>query len=134
MEHRMNSFRLLCLRLLLPLLFLSFGSRSTWAWGCKGHQTVALIAERQLTPQVRQFVEKLLAENPIDPQLIRYCGHSTRDLLAEASTWPDDIRNDLKNGPWHYIDIPAAHPVHLWRNSAEVMAALLKRSPIRSLS
>jgi hypothetical protein len=106
MEHRMNSFRLLCVLLLLPLLFLSFGSRSAWAWGCKGHQTVALIAERQLTPQARQFIEKLLAENPIDPQLIRYCGHSTRDLLAEASTWPDDVRNDLKNGPWHYIDIP----------------------------
>jgi len=79
---------------------------SALAWGCKGHQTVALIAEKQLTAEARQFVEKLLAENPIDPQLKRYCGNATRDLLVDASTWPDDVRNDLKNGPWHYIDIP----------------------------
>jgi hypothetical protein len=76
------------------------------AWGCKGHQTVALVAEKQLTPEARQFVEKLLSENPVDPQLKRYCGNTTRDLLVDASTWPDDVRNDAKNGPWHYIDIP----------------------------
>jgi hypothetical protein len=81
------------------------------AWGCKGHQTIALVAEKFLTPETRQFVEKLLSENPIDPQLKRYCGNATRDLIANASTWADDIRNDRKNGPWHYIDIPrgAAH-------------------------
>jgi len=28
------------------------------------------------------------------------------DLLVDASTWPDDVRNERKNGPWHYIDIP----------------------------
>ena len=106
MQHRMHFFHMVCLRLLLLLLFLSLGSSSSRAWGCKGHQTVALLAETQLTPKARQFVEKLLSENPIDPQLQRYCGHSTRDLLADASTWPDDIRNELKNGPWHYIDIP----------------------------
>jgi len=76
------------------------------AWGCKGHQTVALLAEKHLTPEARQFVDKLLSENPIDPQLKRYCGNTTRDLMADASTWPDDIRNERKNGPWHYIDIP----------------------------
>jgi hypothetical protein len=71
---------------------------------------VALIAERQLTPQTRQFVAKLLSENPVDPQLKRYCGNATRDLLVDASTWPDDVRPDLKNGPWHYIDIPLGAP------------------------
>lgn len=82
----------------------------TLAWGCKGHQTIALIAEKQLTPEARQFVDKLLSENPVDPQLKRYCGNSSRDLLADASTWPDDVRNDRKNGPWHYIDIPRGAP------------------------
>ena len=76
------------------------------AWGCKGHQTVALIAEKYLSPETRQLVDKLLAENPVDPQLKRYCGNATRDLMADASTWADDVRNDRKNGPWHYIDIP----------------------------
>ena len=75
------------------------------AWGCKGHQTVALIAEKHLSPEALKFVNSLLAENPVDPKLKRYCGEA-RDAMADASSWPDDIRNDRKNGPWHYIDIP----------------------------
>jgi len=76
------------------------------AWGCKGHQTVALIAENHLTPEAKQFLQKLMGDNPIDPKLKRWCGNSTTDLLMDASTWPDDVRNERKNGPWHYIDIP----------------------------
>ena len=79
---------------------------SARAWGCKGHQTVALIAEKHLTPEARQFVEKLLGENPIDPKGKRYCGNATPDLMVDASTWPDDVRNERHNGPWHYLDIP----------------------------
>ena len=88
-------------------LLLSFVAAPTaHAWGCKGHQTVASIAEKHLTPEARQMIEKLLGENPIDPQLKRWCGNATNDLIVDASTWPDDVRNDRKNGPWHYIDIP----------------------------
>jgi hypothetical protein len=93
-------------RLCFVMFVLSFGCEASWAWGCKGHQTVALIAEKQLTPQARQSVEKLLSENPVDPQVKRYCGNVTRDLMADASTWADDVRGERKNGPWHYIDIP----------------------------
>ena len=96
--------------LLLSLCYLAFSPSPLRAWGCKGHQTVALIAEKHLTPEARQFVEKLLSENPVDPQLKRYCGNATRDLFADASTWPDDARSTLKNGPWHYIDIPRGAP------------------------
>ena len=89
------------------LILLSFVAVPTaHAWGCKGHQTVASIAEKHLTPEARQLVEKLLGENPIDPQLKRWCGNATNDLMVDASSWPDDVRNDRKNGPWHYIDIP----------------------------
>ena len=79
---------------------------SALAWGCKGHQSVALIAEKHLTPAAKQFVEKLLSENPIDPKQSRYCGSTTHDLMADASTWADDVRPERKNGPWHYIDVP----------------------------
>lgn len=106
----MNTLRLPCARLLFLFLALFLACHSAWAWGCKGHQTIALIAEKQLTPQARQFIEKLLSENPIDPQLKRYCGNATRDVMADASTWPDDIRGNAKNGPWHYIDIPRGAP------------------------
>lgn len=87
--------------LALPLL-----AAPAFAWGCKGHQTVALIAEKHLTPEARQFLDKLLADNPIDPQLKRYCGNFSGSRLADSSTWPDDIRNIAHNGSWHYIDIP----------------------------
>ncbi len=76
------------------------------AWGCKGHQTVAVIAEKNLTPEAKQMVQALLTGNPIDPALKRYCGEGVRDAMADASTWADDIRGQAKNGPWHYIDIP----------------------------
>jgi hypothetical protein len=77
-----------------------------FAWGCKGHQTVALIAERHLAPEARQYLESLLRANPIDSELKRYCGNFNGSLFADSSTWPDEVRNTRNNGPWHYIDIP----------------------------
>ncbi|HET8921461.1 MAG TPA: S1/P1 nuclease [Candidatus Acidoferrum sp.] len=92
--------------LVAAFTFLSSVAPSARAWGCKGHQTVALIAEKHLTPEAQQLVQRLLGENPIDPKLRRWCGNATTDLLVDASTWPDDVRNERNNGPWHYIDIP----------------------------
>jgi hypothetical protein len=88
----------------------SLGVPTANAWGCKGHQTVALIAEKHLTPEARELVLRLLSENPVDPQLKRYCGSAVSDALGDASTWADDVRGDRKNGPWHYIDIPRGAP------------------------
>src|SRR5258708_21162845 len=85
---------------------LLFTPPSAHAWGCKGHQTVALIAEKHLTPEALKLLEKLLGENAIDPNLKRWCGNATPDLMVDGSTWPDDVRNERHNGPWHYIDIP----------------------------
>lgn len=87
-------------------MILFFWPQATFAWGCKGHQTVALIAEKHLTPETRQWVLKMLSDNPIDPKLKRYCGEATRDAMADAATWADDVRGERKNGSWHYIDIP----------------------------
>jgi hypothetical protein len=80
------------------------------AWGCKGHQTVALIAEKYLTPETKQAVLALLSANPIDAQLKRYCGTAASDPMADAATWADDVRAERGNGPWHYIDIPRGAP------------------------
>jgi hypothetical protein len=88
------------------LSLLALTAPSARAWGCKGHQTVALIAEKHLTPEARQLVQKLLSDSPIDAKLKRWCGNATTDLMVDASTWPDDVRNERNNGPWHYIDIP----------------------------
>ncbi len=77
------------------------------AWGCEGHQVVALLAEKHLTPHALAMAKKILAEGPIDPKLSRYCKEGGADPLADASTWPDDIRGlRPETPPWHYIDIP----------------------------
>jgi len=105
------SARSICCRLAgLSLFAALFVTSPVFAWGCKGHQTVALIAEKHLTPEARQLLETLLKENPIDPQLKRYCGPFPGSSFADSSTWPDDVRNALKNGPWHYIDIARGAP------------------------
>ena len=83
-----------------------FAAPAAKAWGCKGHQTVAMVAEAYLTPEAKQMVESLLHASPVAADAKRYCGNNVSDALADASTWPDDIRNERKNGNWHYIDIP----------------------------
>ena len=77
------------------------------AWGCEGHQAVALLAEKHLTPHALAMAKQILAEGPIDPSLSRYCKEGGIDPIADASTWPDDIRSSRpETAPWHYIDIP----------------------------
>jgi hypothetical protein len=86
---------------------------SARAWGCEGHQVVALLAEKHLTPHALAMAKKILAEGPIDPSLSRYCKPGAVDPLADASTWPDDIRGVRPEAsPWHYVDIPLGtkHP------------------------
>jgi hypothetical protein len=77
------------------------------AWGCEGHQVVALLAEKHLTPHALAMAKRILAEVPIDPALSRYCKEGGIDALTDASTWPDDMRGlRPETAPWHYVDIP----------------------------
>ena len=83
------------------------------AWGCEGHQVVALLAEKHLTAHALAMAKKILAEGPIDPGLNRYCKEGGTDALADASTWPDDIRGITpETAPWHYVDIPRGTTLH----------------------
>jgi len=82
---------------------------SARAWGCKGHQIVALLVEKHLTPQALAMVNEILRASPIDPNLSRFCKEGGTDAMADASTWPDDVRTLRPDTPpWHYIDIPLA--------------------------
>jgi hypothetical protein len=51
------------------------------AWGCEGHQVIALLAEKHLTQHALAMAKRILADSPIDPTLSRYC--------KEGSTDPD---------------------------------------------
>ena len=83
---------------------------SAEAWGCKGHEIVALIAERHLSDRARQIAVDLLATQLTDPYLTHTCPE-TGDRFVDASTWADDIRRIRpETGPWHFIDIPRGAP------------------------
>ena len=73
-------------------------------WWCEGHEAVAIIAERHLSPTAAASVMKLLQEHPA--QTPRTCKDATTDLMAIASTWADDVKRSEKTGSWHYMDIP----------------------------
>src|SRR5215467_5713210 len=64
---------------------------SAFAWGAKGHQIVALIAEAHLNTSTRDKI-KAIPKN---------------GTLAKASIWPDEVRKALPQmNPLHYVDVP----------------------------
>src|SRR5262244_1504473 len=76
------------------------------AWGCEGHQIVATIAAGQLTPNARAQVNKLLKNNPIDPQLQRFCKPQGLTNMQDGATWADDVKKSNGTAEEHFIDIP----------------------------
>jgi len=58
MGPKSMNYRIVFLSTALALL--AWSAPPAKAWGCKGHQTVAWIAEKHLTAEARQLVEKLL--------------------------------------------------------------------------
>jgi hypothetical protein len=91
------------MRLLLLALLLTAPAR---AWWCEGHQMVALIAEKHLTPAALAAVTALLQSQPVDPTLQRFCKNPPAGLMTDASTWADDVKKTEQTGTWHYMDIP----------------------------
>jgi len=91
----------------LPLFAILNLPTPALAWGCQGHQVIALLAEKHFTPHAFAMAASILAADPIDPNLSRYCKEGGIDAMADASTWADDIR-PLRplTAPWHYVDIP----------------------------
>lgn len=66
-----------------------------WAWGAIGHRITGSIAEENLSGLARANVQLILGEED----------------LAEASTWPDEMRLDpapfwqKTANPWHYVTV-----------------------------
>ncbi|MET3106154.1 hypothetical protein AAKU67_000632 [Oxalobacteraceae bacterium GrIS 2.11] len=80
------------LGVLILIVSLMFTPISGLAWGVNGHQTIALIAQAQLTPQAQAIIDRLLAQEP---------GSS----LMSISTWADENR-DKATARWHYVNFP----------------------------
>lgn len=64
------------------------------AWGTDGHQVIAALAERQLSPTARDAANRLLSLEP-------------GETLVTISTWADEHRNP-STAPWHYVNLPKA--------------------------
>jgi S1/P1 Nuclease len=95
-----------CLCSVLVVTYLAKAPESR-AWGCRGHESIAALAEKHLTPEAKQALLALLTANPIDPQLKRFCGNTGLDAFVDAATWADDERNiEPTTAPWHFIDVP----------------------------
>jgi S1/P1 Nuclease len=97
--------------LLLIGFALNAAASPVYAWGCKGHEIVALIAEAHLNPRARAMALQILGDGPISPTLSRYCKEPGLDPFVDSSTWADDERTILPDtAPWHFIDIPRGAP------------------------
>jgi hypothetical protein len=102
---RILAVPLLCLVLALP----------AYPWGATGHHVVALIAQRRLSPEVRDRIDRLLFNGRYSIRDIAACADQIRSGSPKpgAKAYPVDetcniVAGEVKGntGPWHYIDIP----------------------------
>ena len=80
------------LRCLLFSATLSLLPSTVYAWGSKGHEIIAAIAEPQLTDTARKRIKELLPQGT---------------TLADASTWPDKAGRQIPDmDSYHFINFP----------------------------
>jgi hypothetical protein len=67
-----------------------------FAWGAEGHEVIAAIALRELSPAARARAAALLGGDA---------------MLIHDANWADEIREQRpETGRWHYVDIPLGAP------------------------
>jgi hypothetical protein len=101
--------------LLISCLFPASDAR---AWNATGHQVIAEIAWRNLTPAVRDKVLTLLKQHPHFAKRLDSADPNSEPVdyalrvFQRAATWPDLIRSprgderDYHHPAWHYVDFP----------------------------
>ncbi len=120
----MRALCILLLALLLPL--------PAAAWNSAGHRLIAAVAWDQLDEQTRFAVTELLRQHPDYERWLKNDkdGNAGRTAFIEASTWPDEIRQDerffdpgdeptptppgfpdmQRHRDWHYVNLPLDNP------------------------
>jgi hypothetical protein len=67
-----------------------------FAWGAEGHEIIAAIALRELSPMARLQAASLLGGDV---------------MLIHDANWADEVREQRpETGRWHYVDIPLGAP------------------------
>ncbi|KAK7692095.1 hypothetical protein QCA50_005501 [Cerrena zonata] len=73
---------------------LPFATKSVYAWGALGHQSVGFIAQEFLAPKALAFVKNTL-------------GSTYNFSLGPAATWADEVRSQAAfswSSPLHFVD------------------------------
>ncbi len=84
-------------RFVLALLCCALPAGPAFGWGQTGHRVTGAVADHYLSGLARANVRLLLGT----------------ETLAQAATWPDDMRSDPAQfwqktaGPFHYVTVPA---------------------------
>jgi hypothetical protein len=95
-------------------IFLLALPNNAFCWGKEGHQLVAQIAARKLTPEARKNIVALLRSDPTDElKLKAILGKSAtpsagalEKALKTIATWPDSMPGGKgPTAPWHFVDI-----------------------------
>ena len=95
--------------LLLTSAVSLWNASPAYAWGSKGHEIIAAIAETQLTDTARKRIKELLPQGT---------------TLADASTWPDSGSPDTGYGCVPLRQLPQRRE-HI-RPAARLQAAQLR--------
>jgi S1/P1 Nuclease len=104
---------------LLSLSILAALPQQAAAWGDDGHKTVALIAQRFLTPAAKKQINAMLAADT-DPL--------TKHDFASEATWADRFR-DSNHRKDHYEETKRWHFVDLETSGPDMTAACFGRQP-----
>ncbi len=89
------NFRVFPGSVLLILLLLAAPQRAL-AWGAEGHEIVAALALRELTPVARGQVARLLGGEA---------------MMIHDANWADEVRDQRRDtSTWHYVNIPLEAP------------------------
>lgn len=84
------------MRTLIAAILIALTSTQALAWSQIGHRVTGAIGEPLLSPAATKAVREILGN----------------ELLAEASTWPDEMRSSPEDfwqvtaNPWHYVTVP----------------------------
>ena len=98
------------MRYVIACVLLCAASELAYAWGDKGHETIALIAWHYLSPAKRAQIETLLQNDT--------SGLAATDF-ASQSTWADAYRDSDRHTTrtryeqtrrWHYVNLKLAQP------------------------
>lgn len=85
------------MRALLAAFLILLAPSNAFAWGQTGHRVTGAIAESLLNRHAAREVRAILGA----------------ETLAEASTWPDEMRSNpdvfwqRTANPWHYVTVPS---------------------------